>query len=275
MNFPDWTVAGGLKFHDKITGFLRRISEKYDRDRSYFISSVYGSPSKLRWQGGRQNPEPTADLDEAVEIIKTYNRQDIGFYFTFTNTQLREAHLRDQRCNRLLSRTENRLNGVVVGSEKLRRHVDKNYPEFNLKASICLGSRSYEKLLEHYRTVTLHPDDNRDYELIESLPAKDRLEVLVNERCASQCQFRQQHYRKISRRYLRQEFDKTDVCMAEGAGHTTRGELVLDLDELEKLRDLGINKFKIQGRSGTGRYIEGQMQRYVENYYRHRHRPED
>ncbi len=270
MSKIKWTVGGGLRFYNEFITYLDKTKDLYDLEH-HIVDSVYDSPHGLIWQGGREPAYSQYALDEYIKMVKEYNKRGVKFNVTFSNTILKKEHLDDNLCNYFLKNIENKLNGAIVSSELLRRYIKKNYPQLNLKSSICLMRRDYNNLLKHYDVVILQPDDNRNLKLLKTIKNISRIEVLVNEMCVTNCKYRKKHYDNISKEYLKKILirkKKKNLCITEEHGEKRTGELVLRKNEIEKLQQAGVVHFKLQGRDVSPRHMICELQAFIEKTYK-------
>ena len=92
-------LPGLFEFYELYRAFLPLFREH----REYFydwcdIGSIYGAPADCLWGGGRvgfgdNNPQ------EFLALTREYG---ISVRLTFSNSLLREEHLSDKQCNRLV-----------------------------------------------------------------------------------------------------------------------------------------------------------------------------
>ncbi len=261
-----WTISGGLIFFNEISNYLEYMRRLLKSD-SHVVDSVHDCPPGLIWQGGRYIPWGKLTLDDYISFVKIYNHKGIGVFYTFSNTCLEPEHLEDDMCNYFLEKTENPMNGVILASDILRDYVRSQYPKFSTKASIANMSTDYQSLLSLYDTAVVQPDDNRKYDLLSTLDTS-RLEVLVNEACVQNCSYKREHFDYFSknvleRRVLWKHLEDLNTCYAEKAGDMRCDELVLSIDEVRKLYDIGIRRFKIAGRDTSADYMTSQMKYYI------------
>ncbi len=267
-----WNVAGGLIYFKQIIDFHKSIQNYYNI-KDNLIHSVYDVHSGLRWAGGRYTPPFPFSAEESLRRIEHYNSIGIKFNITFSNILLREEDLSDPDCNLFLERCENHMNGVVVSSDVLRKHIRKHYPKFKIIASIGFNKidfEFYQKALDLYDLVVLNPDLNSDFDFIRRLDSS-RIEILVNEFCITNCPYRSEHSRYISEiilnnltySFLDDEHSK-GACLAAERGLNRTDSLVVEHSKLNELYDIGIRHFKIQGREHPFDYVlHNALKKYV------------
>ncbi|MBI2910350.1 MAG: hypothetical protein HYX92_22120 [Chloroflexi bacterium] len=251
-----WNLAGGLTYFHEINDFLSSVESFYNLPGK-FIDAVFDSHAGLPWNGGRFVDPFHFTVEESVRRIRAYNERGIRFNITFSNRLLTKEDLAHEDCNWFLSQCHSSMNGVIVASDILRQYLRSCYPKYRVIASIGFDRTDleyYREAQKLYDTVVLHPDLNRDYDLIKHLDAS-RLEVLVNEFCVANCPFRTEHSTYISeialanRTYFMYDNEHTrGSCLAVERGYRRNKELVVTPQELNRLHKMGITQFKIQGR---------------------------
>ena len=270
MDFPMWNIGGGIKHCINLQNKFIEHKQFLDTNHKLF-NYVYDSIFGLRWNGGRVcDPRNTLPMSELILAIKKYNQLGVGFNWSFTNLLLKEEDLNDDYCNLVLEQTNSHLNGVILTSDILRNHIQKNYPHMRIIYSVCNGLKTidqYKEALDKNDIVVLHPDFNHDYEFLDKLPEKHRIEVMVNDLCSYGCPFRKIHYEELSAYSLAQstnpiihtpqELDYSpdhSGCMAIKAGYNKDGRNKLTLYDVDNLVDMGFVHFKLIGREHEWEY---------------------
>ena len=73
----------------------------------------------------------------------------ISARLTFSNSLLKEEHLRDRRCNELCRIfSKEKKNGVIVHSELLRKYLQEEYPDLYLVSSTTKVITDFAELLD-------------------------------------------------------------------------------------------------------------------------------
>jgi collagenase-like PrtC family protease len=191
-------------------------------------------------------------------LIRSYNDRGIGIRYTYSNLLITKKHLNDKRANLTLELAHNSMNAVITGNPLVEEYVRKHYPKFKIISSATsqknLSVSFLKKRISEVDLLVLPPEYNDKYELIERLGV-DKLEILINERCAPYCPNRRAHYRAIS---------KTQICwdpkfegenyfshcpVYRGMRQNTQIEtLVLSDKKITALQRIGIHNFKFVGR---------------------------
>ncbi|MDO4622680.1 MAG: hypothetical protein Q4B22_06985 [Eubacteriales bacterium] len=208
--------------------------------REYFydwceIGSIYGAPADCLWGGGRVG-FGEADPYKVKKLMEEYQ---ISARLTFSNSILREEHLKDRHCNRLAELFENvctdRLaesayhrgevkavkkftegsdcvenrNGIILHSDLLLNYLKKQYPGFYLVSSTTKVLTDFEALRreinrEEFRYVVPDFRLNKVWDRLKTLSQeqKDKVEFLCNECCWFGCSDRRACYENVSRKNL-------------------------------------------------------------------------
>ena len=231
---------------------------------------VHGSPL-CTWNSGRVLKHLMRDAEEIRAAGLEYEKRNIAMYYTFTNLNLKEEHMKDPLGNAMLvfagNHNPTKRNAVIMASDALYNHVRKEYPKLRTVSSILKitngGGKGkldvYKRLADQYDEVMVHPDDVLNYDLLEKIEDKERHILLVNEYCIRHCPLRPYHYSSLSDMsldyfgYDGSDFDKrqnTNGCKDMGTllTHEKHSVLALTTAEIKRLRDMGFRHFKMQGR---------------------------
>ena len=98
------------------------------------------------WGGGRVGFGDN-DPQEVLELMREYG---ISARLTFSNSLLKEEHLRDKKCNSLcalFAECGNKKNGVIVHSELLLDYLRKKYQELYFVSSTTKVLTDFKEFL--------------------------------------------------------------------------------------------------------------------------------
>ena len=268
-------LFGSLNNKNLVAKLQKFAEKKYDLTLP--IHSFYGAPTNALWNGGRPPYYSDSIIDDSVSDY--YDEIGANCYLTYTN-HLAGDYLDDPVSNLSLEKLSGSDNGVIITDERLNSYVRKNFPHLKTKASVIKSTKEmpherttdyYNSLLDRYDFVVLHPDDNTNLDLIDSIKDKDRLEVLIDERCTKDCRVRDLHY-DVNAQYnipienrdsdiLNQEVTLWDkLCPREKSITLRNGKEKLDVlvnnnKEIQDLYDMGIYKYKTSGRGSQLREV--------------------
>lgn len=261
MKTAHYHLPGLFEFYDLYSVFLPIFHEH----REYFydwcdIGSIYGAPADCIWGGGRVG----FGENEPEKVLSLLRSHDIPARLTFSNSLLREEHLRDKKCNKLCSLFSEGgkvKNGVIVHSELLMNYLSSTYPELYLVSSTTKVLTDFEELVrESQREEFLFvvPDFrlNKSFDKLGSLSAglKDKLEFLCNECCYFGCTERKSCYENVSRKNLG-ESCSDHRCSAPEASEGYRFSKAMTnpgfigIDDIRNIYlPMGFSNFKLEGR---------------------------
>lgn len=256
--------------HCKLNLLLLAIMQQhpeYFRD-GVKIASVFGAFPPSLWNGGR-NTVGVVDDEIIKNVTKAFNSRGIPLRFTFTNPLIEEKHLGDPFCNKVMRMCENGLNEVIVLSPILEEYIRKNYPGYKITSSTCKEIRNADELAaeleKDYHYVVLDYNWNNNFEFLETLPHKEKCELLINACCVPNCPRRGEHYRSIGETQIKYaEYMKTPPMMRkpthfEDFKCPSMLRHIYQITDLpthispdaivEKYVPMGFSQFKIEGRT--------------------------
>ena len=279
-------LPGLFEFYELYCVFLPLFREH----REYFydwcrIGSVYGAPADCLWGGGRTS-YGEQDPEAMLALMREYG---ISARLTFSNSLLKEEHLKDHRCNALCRLfAENHVtgnddaqkndstgngsvrNGIIIYSDLLLHYLQKQYPDLYFVSSTTKVLTDFQDLLqevnrEEFRYVVPDFRLNKQFEKWHTLTAaqKDKIEFLCNECCWFGCKDRKSCYETVSRKNLGEavpDYPCASPAAAEGYRFSKAmenpGFIGID-DILNVYLPMGFSNFKIEGRGlGSAMLLE-------------------
>lgn len=221
------------------------------------IDAVFGAFPNTLWNGGRTFMGRMYLGFDVKRIIKAYNTRGLSCRFTFTNLLIEDKHLTDTYCNLLCEMAQNGMNDIIIASDVLEEYIRKTYPDYKLISSItkCLSKEeTLAELEKDYKFVVLNANFNADKEFLQSLPHKDKVEILANCSCVSGCTRKKDHYIDASQAQIdcfSTDASKEKEFCTRYASNFFEAKSRRDWLTYEDLRervDMGFNNFKIEGR---------------------------
>ena len=238
----------------------------FRKHREYFydwcdIGSIYGAPADCLWGGGRVG-FGDARPEDAAELTREYG---ISARLTFSNSQLREEHLADRKCNslcELFEKNGSAENGIVICSDLLLHYLQEKYPGFYYVSSTTKVLTAFEQLenelrCSEYRYVVPDFRLNKSFDRLNALPErlKQKVEFLCNECCRFDCPDRKACYENVSRKNLGEDCED-HTCASPYAERGYRFSDAMNnpgFIGIREIRDVympnGFSHFKIEGRS--------------------------
>lgn len=248
---------------------LQKQYPDYFRDGVKVVSFFGSFPFSL-WNGGRLIVNDQCDAEFVKRVVSSINGKGIPVRYTFTNPLIKEEDLDDAFCNYCMKVADNGMNEVLVFSPLLEEYIREKYPSFKIDSSTCKELRDVDQLnaeLEKdYRYVVLDYNMNNNWDLLENIHHKEKIEVLVNALCIPNCPRRGDHYKNIAinqkimeqNKKLPKERQKKIVPWTCEYGdrnciHTIQDYSTYVSPEMiwGKYVPMGINNFKIEGRTAN------------------------
>lgn len=219
------------------------------------IGAIYGCFPGMIWNGGRLYTG-FADYDNIKDTIEAFNNRNIPIRFTCTNSLLEEKHNYDTYCNLVMDLANNGMNEILVNSPILEDYLRKTYPNYKYILSTTRCERDINKINQYtneYHLVVTDYRDNDNFEFLEKIEKKDKIELLINAYCNPNCKIRKKHYETISDAQLKSKL-KYDSLSCENMDisfyNILNNNTVIKRDDLYgKYINMGFEHFKIEGRS--------------------------
>lgn len=257
----------------------RIIVELWEKEPEKFydgveIKAVYGSFYGAIWNGGRLKPG-ISDRERIKSSLAYFNEKGIPCRFTWTNSLLEEKHLNDTYCNLIMNEGNNGLNEAIVNMKLLEDYIREAYPKYKIISSTtkCILDidEFNEELKKDYKLVVLDYRNNNNYEFLEKIEDKGRVEIVLNEICSPDCKVRKEHFDYHSKMQLNYEtlnsYDWECNDGSEGFYKSFKNRSFVKLEDLQRLKEMGFKHFKIQGRYGNPAEV-------LENYVYYMIKPE-
>lgn len=252
-----WHLPGFFYFfylNQIIINLMKEYPEKFND--GYKVGSVYGTFPGAIWNGGRAVFGLTAKKDMEA-VISTYNRMGVPVRFTWTNSILEEEHVYDTYCNLIMSLADNGMNQVLVNREVLETYLRGKYPNFKYISSTTKRIKDLEsfknELDKDYFMCVLDYDLNHDEEVLKAIePCADRVEILVDEVCFSNCPKRTNHYKDESLMQLTFDkgttFDCPNKTTKPSFEESMKRPAFISAEQIGSYIDRGFVNFKLVGR---------------------------
>lgn len=219
-------------------------------DENIEFTSLYGSFPNAIWNGGRCE-FGKIDISKFKDIVECVNSLGIAIRYTFTNSLLKEEHLTDEYCNKLMEICNNGKNEVIINSRLLENYLRLHYPHFKYILSTTTQTRGAELINEackYYDMVVADYRDVRNKVFLHDIVERGKVEILLNESCLLDCIYRKEHYEEISQAQLNfKDVEAEKKCRYRGS--TKFREAYISKDTIyNTLIPLGYVNYKIRGR---------------------------
>jgi len=168
------------------TSILDYIREHYPFLTLSQINSVYGFHEHfIRLYGGRSFN--VNDVLNAKHLNDLY-KEGINYYIPLSNHYISKENY--ESSIPFLEEHQRTGNSIVCYSDKLARWIRRDFPEYNLVASVIKNLNNLDKLtrsLEIYDRIVLPPQVNDNPYMLEKLQEKDRYILFANNTCRYTC----------------------------------------------------------------------------------------
>ena len=223
------------------------------------IGAVFGCFPGNIWNGGR-TVLGYSDMNIVKDIIKEYDYLQIPMRFTWTNVLLKEEDYKNHICNAIMELADNGINEVLIGEDNFEQYIRETYPNYKIISSTTkciLTEKELNKELEKdYSLVVLDHRLNHNFEILNKIEKKEKIEFLINPRCNPQCPNRKAHYLWESKNQLAGMIVEPPINYNENykcPGYDFYNNKNLEIISNKELYNLyyqkGFFNFKIEGRT--------------------------
>lgn len=240
---------------------IKRIIElknkyPYIFKKGYFVDSIYGSNGGTL-NGGRSIKSYDKNVKDVLIFCKQYHISPmIVMNNKLTSYDLAEN---DTYANLIIDNIDMDDTYFCISNDDIKKWLlDKGAKINNLISSTtkCLNFEDIEEESKNYNLVVLPERFINRFDLIEKLPlcVRKKLEVIINNACPLECTKRKDHYDYMSKLALGEKLPAFICPNCSYAGNGFLYELIdtqqfVNTKKINRYLELGINHFKIQGRT--------------------------
>lgn len=200
------------------------------------IDSVFGFVERSTLYGGRIFTKPELTPYDIGELYYA----GIGVRLPLTNHTVEPEEYDSNKP--LLDKYHRDGNAVIVTNDDLAKWIRRDFPKYRIEASVIKNLKSYDRIsraLDIYDTIVLPMELNEDEDFLAGAPGKERITLFANAGCALTCPSKI-CYMSISK------INKTGAGEFKCSQPLKQRELMGMVDfDLERLQDLGFNRFKL------------------------------
>ena len=245
------------------TDLIKKVIEVYNAYPFVFkegciIDSVYGSNGG-NLNGGRAISECKHNIKDILYFCEQNNVLPTIIMSNTLVTYEEAAH--DANATKIINNFNvSTTNFCVADNDVEKWLLDNRVPSSNIISSTtkCLDKKDLEKETKAHGLVVLPENLINRFDIISKLSTETRskLEVIVNSACPLNCMARKNHYDYMSRIALKEKVPKFVCPNYNYAGNGFLYELFntpqfVSNKMINKYIELGINHFKIQGRTDS------------------------
>lgn len=242
---------------------IKKVIEVYNAypfifKKGHIIDSVYGSNGG-NLNGGRAISECKHNIKDILSFCEQ-NKVFPTIIMSNTLVTYEEAACDAHAINILNNFNIPTTYFCVANNEVEEWLLDNGVASCNIISSTtkCLDQKDLGKEAKEHGLVVLPENLINRFDIISKLPTETRskLEVIVNSACPLDCIARKKHYNYMSRVALKEEVPKFACPNYNYAGNGFLYELFktpqfVSNKMINKYIELGINHFKIQGRTDS------------------------
>lgn len=241
-----------------------------------FKFNAFGSV-KSKWSGGRVSVVTTEDKDFIMRLFS--HLVDIGVTpsLTFSRHDICKEDLKDPFCNYILDIAQALDCNLILSSDLLFDYIKNKYPDAICTASVIKPTfefqtpqklknynfeeelNYYNMLLKNYNKVVVRPEFAKIHlpNICEKINDISKIEVLINQICVPNCPIATSHYKHFEEVEKLKETTENLIFECYHKKHpkslieNANDNLLFEIEEIDKLVELGIRYLKLQGRAGT------------------------
>lgn len=237
----------------RILKYKQEHPQYFYKDR--VVDSCYDVHPSLIWAGGR-NPKvmKIPEIPMAMVLKKFSQFPEVSLRHVLTNSLITPVLLQDYNCNHFLKMYIRKGDAVIAANLFLIEYLKDKYPDIPIIYSTTMGITDVDKINEITKTniYVMNYNFNNDNDYLDRLEHKENLEILCAEPCAPNCPNRMMHYQTISQSILdipHPQFTCRSNSEARTFDDIMKLPHAISNDRVEELSEMGIQYFKISGRT--------------------------
>ena len=288
-----WNV-GTLFCHDKVLFRLVSFCTKFEVPIP--VKWAFGCIPSLMGSG-MAVPTVHTQMD-AVGIIERHLECGIACRLALTNPHVDSKMIQSDKVNLGLIKFLNesvlngcQRNGIIVSSDVLAECVKESYPNLDVILSVIrpaydVGYGRLNDTLEWYAEKLENPlydivevNNSKLHEdgFLESLPSKDKVELIACRDCIRNCPFTKHHFESALGVMKKLDFsakgekaklmldEVSKMCVCHRMKHLDQASSY-DFEDIKRLASLGYRRFQISCRRNTDERIEQDISEYMFSY---------
>ncbi len=181
---PVATYTVSARGKDPNTPVMAFLRHQYGNVPLREIDSLFGFVGRSTLYGGRAFT--VRELSEGD--VALLNFSGIGVRLPMSNHSVERDEYESNLP--LLERYHRSINSVIVTNDDLARWIQKDFPDYQIDASVIKNIKTHRKIdeaLELYDSIVLPMLLNEDFDFLEKIEAKDRITLFANAGCALTC----------------------------------------------------------------------------------------
>lgn len=252
-------IGGLLEKFELIKALLSIYSQEHNKFRDNVVIAAFYGCNNTCWGSGRIVKQFTKESTVA-EYMKQF--PEISCELVFTNALI-QKEVDDPAGNFLLESFKGNNCDCIVNSEILGRYISEKYGNPLISSTTKILSKE-ETIAELslksedgyiYKRVIINGNFTKSFDFLKTLPRKEDCEILVNDVCTVVCPFRKEHHEVYDKVALGEKIE-TNICNANNGDVVAAPlykmmtyPLFVKVEQIKDYLAIGINHFKIQGRT--------------------------
>jgi collagenase-like PrtC family protease len=261
---------------------IDQILDQTQNNQGVIIDEVYGVLADGGPVGhGRAKESVSAvSQQEAVDFVKYLHSRGLKFTyllnapFHFQENPQQQRGL-DQYLNWILR--ELRPDALTISSHELMEYVRQIDREINIHVSTIAGIRDVDDLKNyldiHPDKVVTHHDTGKEWDKLTKIVEFGQkngitIELMATESCLFRCPNREGHYEHLAKKNPDRQFHTT--CNARKFAHPREFLMaggVIRPEDLSFYEAMGVNFFKLTGRSKPPEWLPETVEAYAQRSY--------
>lgn len=248
------------------------------------LNDIYGSLShSIIGHGRSSNAVPNVDFDSAKRHIRAIQKEGIIFNYLFNGAfdsqKLREPKFYSSTLEYLKRVIEDlEIQYVTIAVPELIEIVNSLFPHVFIKVSTIFNVLSIDDLKKldglKFNRVALGNDAPRNPKRIQEMLGYCQghnfdLELMITETCIYQCKTRSAHYRSFNDKSKNTTDLYMNNCILKRILYPEEflKSCWIRPEDINFYCGLGIDNFKISGRSKSSQWTKRSLSAYINGYY--------
>jgi len=254
------------------------LDHRSGKDLKNEIDEIYGSlPKPILGHGRTPNSVVQITQKEALDFKKYISKRGIEFAYLL-NGPAKKNIIHSKKSDEYLDwiMNEFRADSLTITSIELMKRVRQLNNSIKINVSTIAGIKNVTELVKYLEfgisKIIPHHDTNRnfsDLEILQKFCTKEKIEIelLATESCLRECPNRWRHYSAIAN--FKDDASFHINCNTKKINHPLNllKANFIRPEDLKIYNNIGINRFKITGRSKPKEWITEVTQAYFAEEY--------
>ncbi|PXV95938.1 collagenase-like PrtC family protease [Lachnotalea glycerini] len=241
------------------------------------IGEMYGALSNgITPQGRSLAIAHNTTKENALQIKRILDEHNISFaYLINTPIEIESCRFLDEELEWIIN--EFKADSLTISSKELMQYIRKRYPDIRINVSTIAGIKTIEDVKSYLSIspakIIAHHDLNRNFKDLRKVldyvkNNNMQLELMVNESCLRRCPYREQHYNELGMGNDDRKFhEKCNLIKIQNPYQLLMANFIRP-EDLYVYESLGVNLFKITGRSKPIAWMEEVVQTYLNREFK-------